>query len=253
MDDESQENEHSGLEPCYMGDGKIKWTPQTTKAELNEPREQSRLKQREAERMREVLPLLNACALREKYDGLISGNISKAECLKWYKATELAFITQIRLTPHDKWGDYKITIAEYKETITEIRRMIALIGLTPDTQAPEADGKAQSGDPVKQTLQWLKSKQYITLYTEGEKPALKNGAFEYIEPSKKEWRISKTKTAAFVYRELCGAAENGQIPLAIDAIPDFMINNLKQKNGEDVTKNAIEKAAKLRQTSPNSA
>jgi hypothetical protein len=113
---------------------------------------------------------------------------------------------------------------------------------TPDAQAPEQI-KAVQADTIKVTLKWLqRDRHYITRYTAPEKPVMRNGAIEYIEPSVSEWRIAKP--VAFIYRELYRAAEAGEIPLAKDAVADFMINNLKQKDGGDIKKDSLKKAAK---------
>jgi hypothetical protein len=95
---------------------------------------------------------------------------------------------------------------------------------------------------VDATLKWLCNKErlYITRHTEPEKAVVKNGAMEFWEPAKSEWRI--TKSVASIYRELCEAAENGKIPFAKSAIADFMINYLKMNDGTDITKDSLIKA-----------
>jgi hypothetical protein len=120
-----------------------------------------------------------------------------------------------------------------------------------DTQTPmQGAAAAPQTNPVKATLKWLKSKkrQFIVRHNEPEMPIFENGAITHIKPSISEWRIKRT--AAFIYRALCEAAENREIPLEIDAIADFMINNLKQKDGSDITKDSLTKADKRRQSSP---
>jgi hypothetical protein len=104
----------------------------------------------------------------------------------------------------------------------------------PDTQPPD--------NPVKATIRWLINRQYIIKHTETETPVMLNGAIDHIKPSVLEWRIART--VAFIYRELMKAAENGEIPLGKNVILDFMINNLKQKNGGDITHDSLVKAEK---------
>jgi hypothetical protein len=128
---------------------------------------------------------------------------------------------------------------------------------TMETQAPDADGEppaflnnktVSTKDPVKVTLNWLRNRdrQYIKRHTEPDRPVMANGAIDYIEPTKSEWRI--TKPAAHIYRELCKAAETGEILLAKAAVPDFMINNLRRKDGDDITKDSLTHADKRPKT-----
>lgn len=112
-----------------------------------------------------------------------------------------------------------------------------------ETQTPVRCAAVFETNIIKVTLKWLSSRdrQFITRHNEPEIPILENGAIKYIKPSISEWRI--VKPVAFIYRELCGAAEHGEIPLTRDAIADFMINNLKTKNGKEITKDSLVKAA----------
>jgi hypothetical protein len=97
-------------------------------------------------------------------------------------------------------------------------------------------------DPVKETIKWLKNtdRQYIIKYTEPETAVMLSGALSHIKPPVSEWRIAKP--AAFIYRELMNAAENSIISLGKNAIADFMINNLKKKDGKDITIDSLIKA-----------
>jgi hypothetical protein len=120
----------------------------------------------------------------------------------------------------------------------------------PDTQAPKQGAakvsQNEDGDDeyATATIKWLSSKdrQWIKHYTEEAHPvgSIENG----IEFSRQidESRISKTKTVAFIYRELVKAAKEGEIPLKESAIADFMINHLKLKDGKDITKDSLAKA-----------
>jgi hypothetical protein len=70
---------------------------------------------------------------------------------------------------------------------------------------------------------------------------MNNNSIEFTS-QKNEWRI--TKTVAFIYRKLVTAVEAQEIPLNKNAVPDFIKNYLRDKNGKEITKNAIAKAAK---------
>jgi hypothetical protein len=97
-------------------------------------------------------------------------------------------------------------------------------------------------DPAKATSNWLRDRQYIRRYTESERLVMANGAIERIEQPKSEWRI--TKSEAYIYRELCKAAEEGEIPLAKAAVSDFMINKLRKKDGDVITRDSLMHAAR---------
>jgi hypothetical protein len=115
----------------------------------------------------------------------------------------------------------------------------------PDTQAPEQKApEVSKKDPVKVILDWLRTKQLIKRELAEEKPPvfLNGGVWE--PPKRHEWRI--TKSAAYIYRELVSAAKTNEIPIAESEVPGFMINYLRRKNGEEITKNAVDKAAKRR-------
>jgi hypothetical protein len=124
------------------------------------------------------------------------------------------------------------------------RELITLLS-SPDTRSAAQRTAGVSKDPAKATLIWLRKRQHIIKYTEPNTPVMLNGAIEHIKPPISEWRIAKTE--AYIYRELCSAAEAGEIPFIKDAISDFMINNLKQKNGDDITQDSLTKADKRRQ------
>jgi hypothetical protein len=113
-----------------------------------------------------------------------------------------------------------------------------------ENKKPAPGAKPQEKEPVQATINWLKDKdrQYIKSFSAPEKPIMTNGAITDFEQSKKEWRI--TKTVAFIYRELCKAAEAGEIPYAKAKIPDFKINHLKLKEGGDITKDSLKQAEK---------
>jgi hypothetical protein len=152
--------------------------------------------------------------------------------------------------------DYRITREDAREKIgAEDRAIILLRGKLPPPSivapisAPQAPN--QIIDTVKQATLWLKNKQYIFLYTEPEKPFLEDGGIKYIEPPKKEWRICRARTVAFIYRALLEASEKGEIHLGKDAISNFMINNLKDKNGADIKRDPIYQAEKSREIPSN--
>jgi hypothetical protein len=110
----------------------------------------------------------------------------------------------------------------------------------PEPAPPAPDMKAaNTADPGKETLNWLRKKQYIIKHTEPEKPVVKNGAIEYFEPPKSEWRI--TGTLARITHELLKAAKNKEIPLEEDMIQDFILNNLKTRLGDDIIKKSLSK------------
>jgi hypothetical protein len=136
--------------------------------------------------------------------------------------------------------DYAAT-PEYRER----RQNILLTGEpAPDTQALERKAAGVPKDPTKATLIWLRKKQWIkSELVEEKQPVPINGGL-WTPNNVYENRI--TKTAAFIYRGLVDAAENREIPLEKDAIADFMINSLKQKDGGNITHDLLTKADKRR-------
>lgn len=123
---------------------------------------------------------------------------------------------------------------------TEIQEAIeAVPGIkNPGHEAPEQK---------KDTLKWLKEKEYIFRYTEPEKPIMKMGCLDHFEPPKSEWRI--TKHRSHIIRKLLEAAKKKEIMLKEDTIIDFMLNNLKTKDGGDITKESLVKA--VNRTNPD--
>jgi hypothetical protein len=203
--------------------------------------------------------------LREIRDRCITGGYTKKEALALFDQTWLDFEndTIFKADMNSLQPQIRQIIDECKDMdiINRIRVEIEEIPEpsppqaqteTPetaqDTQAPaQGTAAASKTDPAAATTRWLKNKerQYIIKHTEPDTPVMLNGALEHIEPSISEWRIAKP--AAFIYRELCGAAERGEIQFTKEAIADFMINNLKQKGGGDITHDLLTKAEKRRQ------
>jgi hypothetical protein len=145
----------------------------------------------------------------------------------------------------------KITRAETQENIGAVEKAIeeltTMLNSPPETAvdvqaSAQGTAAASKADPVKATMRWLKNedRQYIRKHTKQETPVMLNGVLERIEPSVSEWRI--IKPVAYIYRELCSASERGEISLTKDAISDFMFNNLKLRDGKDITKDSLVKA-----------
>jgi hypothetical protein len=139
-------------------------------------------------------------------------------------------------------------IKECLENPESAREFIARFGgkkPSPDTQPSVQRAVRISKDPTKATLVWLKGKQWIKYELVEEKPPVPINGGVWTPNNVYEYRIRKT--VAFIYRGLVKAAENGEIPLVKDTIIDFMINNLKNKDGGDITHDSLTKAEKSRQ------
>jgi hypothetical protein len=189
--------------------------------------------------------------LREIRDKCITGGCTKKAALALFDQVWLDFVNDTIL----KAG--MDSLPRVRQAIYECKDMDIINGIraeiegvqepSPDTKAPER----KKTDTIKQILQWLRGKQYAIHHTEEAQPvSMNNNGIEFT-PEKKEWRI--TKTVAFIYRELVSAAIKKEIPLAESEVPDFIVNYLKNKDGSEITKNATDKAAKVRQNQPKSA
>jgi hypothetical protein len=116
----------------------------------------------------------------------------------------------------------------------------------PDTQAPVLVSKKT----INATLDWLRKKQYAIHFIEESQPISTNDGGIVFTLRKDEWRI--TKTVAYIYRKLVSAVKMKEIPLTESEVSGFMINYLR-KDGNEITKNATDKAAKSCQKPPKSA